>query len=321
MRKSYGNNAYIDQLVKKNVTCIKKGVAHNQEANIIEAAQFADIAWAILDHAQAVGEGMVEGTINVAYTFSHPIETAKNIGQLAYTITCLAGNATLEAIDICILGVTNQPAAQQRLQMWKQKFTELINTTYQQYQETPSRDITKFISTFATETFLTGKILHGLKDFLPLARIKTAKLIRQAQDITEAPALVTTSEGVTAQVNKAEQTKSMSKVVKDVDGTSEKIIRKSIDTINQANAAILKNGYYEVNGFKFTEFYYNKLWQNGRGAPSLAAKAILENTTKIIPDPASYPGFFKYFSDKWEMVYNPTTKIVSHIQPIRNRRI
>ena len=35
--------------------------------------------------------------------------------------------------------------------------------------------------------------------------------------------------------------------------------------VNQTSKAILKNGYYEVNGFKFSEYYYNKLWSTGRG--------------------------------------------------------
>jgi hypothetical protein len=84
-----------------------------------------------------------------------------------------------------------------------------------------------------------------------------------------------------------------------------------------ATEAILKNGYYEVNGFKFTEYYYNYLWNNGRKAPSLIAQAILDNTKSIIPDPRGHAGFYKYIAEGWEMIYNPTTKIVSHIQPIK----
>ena len=96
-------------------------------------------------------------------------------------------------------------------------------------------------------------------------------------------------------------------------------IENTLSSVNETSVAILKNGYYEVNGFKFTEFYYNRLWNNGREAPSFAAKAILEHATEIIPDPEKIPGFFKYFADGWEMVYNPTTKIVSHIQQIKGR--
>jgi len=36
-----------------------------------------------------------------------------------------------------------------------------------------------------------------------------------------------------------------------------------------------------------------------------------------MPDPKEVPGFFKYFADGWEMIYNPTTKVVSHIQPLK----
>ncbi|MGB8367451.1 MAG: hypothetical protein WCD44_03775, partial [Candidatus Babeliales bacterium] len=101
------------------------------------------------------------------------------------------------------LSVTDKPAAQKKLKDWEQNFTQLINTAYKQYQETPNRDITKFASSFVTEIFLTGKTCHVLKGFFSFARTKTAKLIQKAQNITESPVLATTSEGITAQVNKA----------------------------------------------------------------------------------------------------------------------
>ena len=320
--KTYGDNAYINKLVEKNVTCIKKGIEHNKEGKIIEAVNFADIAWRILDHIQALGEGVVQGTGNVAHIFLHPIDTAQGIGQAICTITSSLRQATLEVVDLCILHATDQNAADKKLQAWKQNFTKLMDTIHEQCKETENRDITKFIARLTTEVILTKKISHGLGSFFSFSRTKATNLIKEAKNITDSAALATTPEGVIIQANKAvKHAKSMSEAAKGVDGTSKKIIKKSIDIVNRTNKAVLKNGYYEVNGFKFTKFYYNKLWQNGRGAPSLAAKAILENTTKIIPDPAGYSGFFKYFSDKWEMVYNPTTKIVSHIQPIRNRRI
>ena len=89
-----------------------------------------------------------------------------------------------------------------------------------------------------------------------------------------------------------------------------------IEEVNQTPIAILKNGYYEVNGFKFTEYYYNKLWTEGRPAPTLFAQEILATATKIIPD-TKLTGFFKYEGCGWEMVYNPTTKEIWHLQPIK----
>ncbi len=86
--------------------------------------------------------------------------------------------------------------------------------------------------------------------------------------------------------------------------------------VHQGSEAILKNGYYEVNGFKFTERYYNYLWKSGRKAPSLAAKAVLENAKTITPD-IEKTGFFKYLANGWEMVYNPITKEIWHLQPIK----
>jgi hypothetical protein len=87
--------------------------------------------------------------------------------------------------------------------------------------------------------------------------------------------------------------------------------------VNQTSKAILKNGYYEVNGFKFSEYYYNKLWSTGRGAPSLVANEVLQGGAKTAVPDALKAGFNKYIHGGWEMIYNPATKEVWHLQPIR----
>ena len=86
--------------------------------------------------------------------------------------------------------------------------------------------------------------------------------------------------------------------------------------VEQGSTAVLKNGYYEVNGFKFSEYYYNKLWDTGRGAPSLVAKEILDSAKTAVPD-AIKQGFLRYEAGGWEMVYNPITREVWHLQPIK----
>jgi hypothetical protein len=73
----------------------------------------------------------------------------------------------------------------------------------------------------------------------------------------------------------------------------------------------------EFNGFKFTEFYYARLWATGRKYPTLIAKQILTESPKITPDPQGFSGFSRYEIPGWEMIYNPTTKEISHLQPLR----
>jgi RHS repeat-associated protein len=86
--------------------------------------------------------------------------------------------------------------------------------------------------------------------------------------------------------------------------------------VNAGTSAIFKNGFYEVNGFKFSKYYYEKLWSTGRGAPSLVAKEVFEGAGKGVPDAIKH-GFFKYVYGGWEMVYNPVTKEVWHLLPIK----
>ncbi len=77
------------------------------------------------------------------------------------------------------------------------------------------------------------------------------------------------------------------------------------------------NGFVDAAGsaFKFRPQYYDRLWDTGRPAPFLAAQEVLETATSVAPD--VMPGFYRYSNGATEMVYNPTTREVWHLQPIR----
>ncbi|MBC3387484.1 hypothetical protein [Pseudomonas sp. SWRI179] len=77
------------------------------------------------------------------------------------------------------------------------------------------------------------------------------------------------------------------------------------------------DGFYQAEGtpFKFSEYYYNRLWATGRGAPFAQADEVLKTATTITTDRKD--GFYRYTNGSMEMVYNPDTKEVWHIQPLR----
>jgi hypothetical protein len=53
-------------------------------------------------------------------------------------------------------------------------------------------------------------------------------------------------------------------------------------------------GFVEVNGFRFSAYYYNKLWSSGRKAPGLIAKEVLEGAKYVgVPDTIK-PVFYRY---------------------------
>jgi len=197
------NNAYIQQLVEKNITCIKNGIEHNQSERIIEATRFADIGWAVLDHIQALGKGICQGTGNTIQAFLHPIDTIQGTARGIAQCTYYLGQATFEAIDLSILAVTDPNAAHKKLQAWKQNFTQLVDTMSEQWKVTPSHDITQLVSRFTTEVFLTGKAFRALGGLFSFARINSTKLIGKAQKATKSISQATTPEGITTYVNKA----------------------------------------------------------------------------------------------------------------------
>jgi len=138
--------------------------------------------------------------------------------------------------------------------------------------------------------------------------------------IQEHPSFVT-AEGIVLEMdseikNIGNAAKPLTKSGKLLEGDSKIVnIKNTLPPINETAVAILKDGYYEVNGFKFSEFYYNRLWTHGRQGPSLIAKEILEAAHICIPDTKKV-GFFRYECEGWEMIYNPTTKEVWHLQQI-----
>ncbi|MEX5573763.1 filamentous hemagglutinin N-terminal domain-containing protein [Pseudomonas lijiangensis] len=77
------------------------------------------------------------------------------------------------------------------------------------------------------------------------------------------------------------------------------------------------DGFYQAEGapFKFSEYYYNRLWSTGRGAPFVQADEVLKTATTVTPDRMA--GFYRYTNGSMEMVYNPVTKEVWHLQPLR----
>jgi hypothetical protein len=86
--------------------------------------------------------------------------------------------------------------------------------------------------------------------------------------------------------------------------------------VNRGTTAVRVGGFIEVNGLRFSEYYYNKLWATGRKAPSFIANEILASGAKGMAD-ATKAGFLRYEALGWEMVFNPTTREVWHLQPIR----
>jgi hypothetical protein len=74
--------------------------------------------------------------------------------------------------------------------------------------------------------------------------------------------------------------------------------------------------YVEAHGFKFSEYYWNKLWTTGRQAPGLVAREVLAGAAGKGVAVPGMPGFYRYVYGGWEMIYNPVTREVWHLMPI-----
>ena len=79
------------------------------------------------------------------------------------------------------------------------------------------------------------------------------------------------------------------------------------------------NGYYYADGMKISEGYYDKLWANGRKAPFIQAREIINGNPKITLDERGKKDFYRYEANGLEMIYNPRTKEIWHIQPVKGK--
>ncbi|WP_235895006.1 hypothetical protein [Yersinia rochesterensis] len=103
---------------------------------------------------------------------------------------------------------------------------------------------------------------------------------------------------------------------------STRLASKQIDKFSGQRTAggkaiVFDGKFYSVDRLKFSKNYYDRLWRQGRPAPFVQAKEVLGSNPKIMPDPKGAPGYFKYEGAGLEMIYNPTTGQVGHIQPIK----
>jgi filamentous hemagglutinin len=87
--------------------------------------------------------------------------------------------------------------------------------------------------------------------------------------------------------------------------------------LSGVRAITYTEGYWQAEGFafRFSDSYYSKM--EGRfGAPFLTAQEILD-TGIVAPDPLSRMGFVRVTNGINELVYNPSTGEIWHMQPLK----
>jgi RHS repeat-associated protein len=91
-------------------------------------------------------------------------------------------------------------------------------------------------------------------------------------------------------------------------------------TLQQSATKYVVNGREMVrsNGYTMTNYYHSKLLATGRSDFAKKSTDILNSPLSYAGrDPKGYPGFNRYIHDGWELVYNPFTKEISHLAPIK----
>jgi hypothetical protein len=271
--------------------------------NSIHSAEYALVleARSLLDECQLSYAAFVQCLGNAVQIQKHA-----EIVFLANEFGALHEHNRFKTVSRTMCGFVD--AARERDQLADKflKIGEALHDVGFDFEKRAGPERVRLITAFGTELLLSGKIYGALAQsagrLYACAGSQLKTLLQNCKKRMTLEQLIACAEGVEV------------KIVVEAEKTAPIVDRYKV---HLGSESILKNGYYEVNGFKFTEKYYNKLWSSGRKAPSLIAQAILDHAREIILDPRGYEGFYKYISDGWYMIYNPITKIVSHLEPLK----
>lgn len=286
------------------VACSVSAVMYNQEGLTYTATVIADFCWALLDYGNAIVEGAALGVSHAAHAIiTHPWDTAFTVVAGQYMLAYQLSTLFYTAADI---GITFCYDAEQATEKWDaciKPITDLYDVFTDKEQS--NHEMVKTATALAVGLYAHTKLLGGLKK-LCTGLLDGINIFQRVFKNGIPQEYLSTPQGA------------LYKASIDAIDSVKNDIPINPQRVNQSGIAILKNGYYEVNGLKFSELYYNKLWDEGRPAPSLVAREILDHASIVTSD--FKPGFMKYIYNKWELVYNPITKEIWHLQPIKKTK-
>lgn len=315
-------NSTVQKYAKTTVECADIGREYNKQGFNQEALCVSNFCWKLVHYTKeiAIGTctGISDGITQTIEMIRHPIHTITGIAESAAYVALGYLYIMMEATDVEMRFELSAEMGEKKAQEIGARFRPVHEAGKQKLAELTARDCSHLASSAITQILLQKQLLKATGRFFKLAE---KELLRIAEKI--APALQ--EEEVALAIADGE-------IVEIAggpgdDGSIAQSLRSSTEsveipepTINQSTIAILKDGYYEVNGFKFTERYYNRLWQEGRQAPTFRASSILEHAQDITTDKFK-KGFFRYEFDGWEMIYNPISKEIWHLGPIKPKKV
>ena len=289
--------------------CIDAARAYNQAADCIKACTIQDFCWSLFEYGKAVAEGAVWGAVGaVQDCLQHPLHTAACViipkGVLVYQLSKVLVNIA----DIGVTYLFDKEKGQRKLHDYIAPLTQIIHAI--QNKQLSGPEIVRGTTQLAIHWKAQSKLLSGLSKLYTTSKTKLEQFIKE-NPFAAPEQYMTTPEGLLLRVS---EESCASKVVSNNNRQVSELL------VHQGTNAVLRNGYYEVNGFKFSQHYYEKLWsiKGGRPAPSLIAGEVLKYSKEALAD--HKPGFFRYEVSDWEMIYNPVTKEVWHLQPLRNKK-
>jgi len=190
------NDKDILKFVTQGVETIKHGIEYNKNNDIAKSISLANIGWVILDYTSAFKEAVSEAYKEESYKILsipgniynkviHPMETIKSTFKNLSKKTTMAKDIIYEYFDLFILTQTDPKAAQEKINVYKEKLEKLCNSLGQKWKETTGREIFKFCVKSGTKILINhityqfgGKLTRALG---PKAKIASSYMIKSAQ--------------------------------------------------------------------------------------------------------------------------------------------
>lgn len=157
---------------------------YNQGGNVIQATQWTDTCWQLLDYSQAVAEGLFEGTVNAA-CFAAVATVAPIIPQAMLAGTCgyVAGKGLWRVADLAQTYYDGGPTAvRKQIKQYKKNCQQFVDDLGVQLAHLKGREKLRVTTALITEIAVTPKMLKAMRSMHKAALRETTVLARKIKE-------------------------------------------------------------------------------------------------------------------------------------------
>jgi len=134
-------------------------IEHNELGHITQTITLTDCCVVLLDCALGIGDGAIDGVLNTANTFAHPLDSLVGVAYVTANAAFCLGKVLHHVCDVSITLCYDKDAGLDKLNQDLSTINNTIKAIYRQSKKMSAREISRTITATVVEVALTKKCL------------------------------------------------------------------------------------------------------------------------------------------------------------------